>query len=195
MRLHDDAGNRLYVNGAYAAAYKKVDVAYPAIEIDADVAKHARDNTGADIEVANFMTIDDGKTYDVIFASQVFEHIATPYEFLQKAAASLTPGGILHLDVPNHESLTSQIRKYVGKRDYGFIQPPHHMYAYTPHSLAHVLKMNDFNNVTTKQYRNDNAVWGQLVYRSSLKTKMLYTMAGLIGRGSLLTAIAQSPKN
>jgi len=177
--------------GAYATAYGEVGVTYRAIEIDADIAKHARENTHADIEVGDFMTIDDDRTYDVIFASQVFEHIATPHKFLKKTMSALTPNGILHLDVPNHGSLTSQVRKLVGKRDFGFIQPPHHMYAYTSYSLKRVLEMNDFTKITIKQYRNDDAVWGQLFHETDVKSKVLYAAAGALGMGSLLTAIAQ----
>lgn len=45
------------------------------------------------------------RQYDVIFMTQVLEHITHPREMVERLYASLVPGGIPHLDVPNQGTL------------------------------------------------------------------------------------------
>ena len=65
------------------------------------------------------------KSFDVITAHQVLEHVENPNKFLSKIIKILKPGGILHFELPNQSSLTSQLRMLSPKisYDYGFIQP------------------------------------------------------------------------
>lgn len=177
--------------GAYGSTFLDLGLRYRAIEVDARTAEKARSVSGADIDTGNFLTYELGETFDVIFASQVFEHTTEPNRFLQCARRTLNEDGILHLDVPNHASLASAIRKLVSKKDYGFIQPPHHMVAYTPDSLSYALAANDFELLKVSQYRNDHPVWGQLMATTSLGAVAFYQISDLISRPSLLTAVAR----
>lgn len=178
--------------GALATAFKESGVDYRAVEIDPDIAAHAVRNTGADITVANFMEYGGATACDVVFASQVFEHIATPKPFLRKVAEHLEDG-IVHLDVPNHESLAAVARRYLSSTEYGFIQPPYHMFAYTPKTLRYTLSLGGFRDVRVTPARNDDPVWGQLIVNTSAKDSLNYFVSGLLGRGSLLVALARAP--
>jgi len=176
--------------GAYARAFLDAGIAYTAFEINDDIAEMARTNSGATINAANFIEATIDEPADVVFASQVFEHVTTPAPFLAKVQRATTPNGILHVDVPNHAGLVSQVRKRLSKTDYGFIQPPHHMLAYTPKTLDHVLRENGLRPIQVRQYRNDDPVWGQLIGQASLPARLVYVLTDLVGRGSLLTALA-----
>ena len=128
-----------------------------------------------------------------MFASQVFEHVLEPDIFLKKVK-DLAPGGLLHFDVPNHQSLIALARKFVSKTEYGFIQPPYHMIAYTPDVLRQRLVKNGFDDVQTWQLPNDDKTWGQLTNNSGLLNWTSYRVSQLLQRGSLLTALAKIPQ-
>ena len=96
--------------GAYASAYAELGVRYRGIEIDERLAEFARSNAKIDVLNANFFDVPDIGTFDVIFASQVLEHVQDPTSFL-KRAGRLAPRGLVHVDVPNQDSLISVVRK------------------------------------------------------------------------------------
>ena len=98
--------------GAYARAYDEQGIRYTAIEIEPSVGELTRKRTGLDIRIGDFLDLDVGTDYDVVFASQVFEHILKPLDFLNRCRV-VSGGGLLHLDVPNHDSLMSHLRKRI----------------------------------------------------------------------------------
>ena len=184
-------------SGAWAKAYVENGVEYVGIEIVESIGQQAREITGTDIRIGNFLSNDTylGSDFDVVFASQVFEHILTPSLFL-KRAKEVCNNGILHLDVPNHNSLVSTARKLpLGKnqKDYGFIQPPYHMLAYTKPSLERLLQRDGLSDIKVQAYENNHAVWGQLIYGQSALTNVVFMLGKFSGLGSLLTAIARTP--
>ena len=70
--------------------------------------------------------------YDVVMAYQVIEHVEDPISFMESIMVRLKPGGIVHLELPNQNSLTSKLRQISSQfsYDYGFIQPPMHLRAF-----------------------------------------------------------------
>ena len=120
------------------------------------------------------------------------EHVENPNKFLSKIIKILKPGGILHFELPNQSSLTSQLRMLSPKisYDYGFIQPPMHMRAYTKKTIKSLF---DKNNLLTKSIitcSNNDITWGQ-VRDYSIAKILFYSITGLIGKGSLLIGIAK----
>lgn len=179
--------------GAYAAAYNECNIRYTAVEIEPEIARHAREKTQADIRCEDFADFVPDVEYDVVFASQVLEHVREPKPFLENVR-QVSPNGLLHLDVPNHNSVVAMARKLFSRSEYGFIQPPHHMLAYTAQSMKYLLSDNGFHEIEVIAHRNDHPVWGQLIASSSLSSKVIYYFAGMLGRGSLLMALARIKK-
>ena len=58
----------------------------------------------------DFLKTSFKKKFDILFASQVLEHIDEPDTF-NKCNEVLSKDGILHIDVPNDKSLISYVRK------------------------------------------------------------------------------------
>jgi 2-polyprenyl-3-methyl-5-hydroxy-6-metoxy-1,4-benzoquinol methylase len=178
-------------SGAYAKAFANNNIEYRGIEIQPEIGEQTRKLTGQDIRVGDFLTeLGLGSGYDVVFASQVFEHIQTPRQFLARVK-EVAPNGLLHIDVPNHGSIVSIIRKLVSKTEYGFIQPPYHMLAYTTASLKTLLEREALRDVSVRAYSNDDEVWGQLTHDVSYLTRLVFLVGRATGRGSLLTAVAK----
>ena len=134
------------------------------------------------------------RDFDLVFASQVFEHIQFPASFLRRVK-HVTPGGLLHIDVPNHGSLVSNVRKLTSNTGYGFIQPPYHMLAYSVHSLESLLQREGFRDMLVKLYSNNHLIWGQLVCKTSPIKRLVYWLGNATGAGSLVTALARVPRS
>ncbi len=176
--------------GAYAKAYAQHGVRYMGLELEPDLARAAKESTALDIRQGNFLEMDFQEEFDVVFASQVFEHIVTPAAFLKKAG-SIASNGLVHIDVPNHKSLAARARKIFSSKDYGFIQPPYHLIAYDDQSLAFLVRSAGFKTMILEAKRNDDPVWGQLIVNPSIISKLIFVASGGMGIGSLLTFVGK----
>lgn len=176
--------------GQYCEAWNELGVKWTGVEVNPQMLAFCR---AKNMPVEQFdECLEGGRTYDVVFMSQVLEHIFEPYDFLKKVGRLLSDGGILHIDVPNHDSLTSLYRKANPfHRDYGFVQPMHHLIAYTRKSLAYLLQTSGFEVAEIAAYANDDGTFGQLVASKSLPARLYFRLSGVTGRGSLLVGIAR----
>ncbi len=81
----------------------------------------------------------DGRSFDVVLAQDVLEHVPEPGEFLRAAHASLRPGGWLIIDTPNVGGANVEV---VGERWRGF--NPFHIYLFQRHTLTRALNQAGF---------------------------------------------------
>lgn len=130
--------------------------------------------------------------FDVVMAHQVIEHVEDPISFMQAITSRLKPKGIVHLELPNQEALTSKFRQVSSKFsfDYGFIQPPMHLRAFRKKTINRLFKDCNLNKIMVFTCGNTDKIWGQ-VRDYSLLQRSLYKMAGMVGFGSLLIGLAQ----
>jgi len=133
--------------------------------------------------------------YDVIIAFQVLEHVENPISFMSSLLSKLKPGGVIHLELPNHNSLNSRIRRIspLISYDYGFIQPPMHLRAYQKSTIEYLFEKMNINSKIVFVCGNNNSSWGQ-VRNYSYMQKTLYSFSDMIGLGSLLIGIGQVDK-
>jgi SAM-dependent methyltransferase len=132
-----------------------------------------------------------GQTFDVVFMSQVFEHILAPRPFLRIIKGFMAGNGIVHMDMPNHASLASLIKRFAGS-GYGALEPPHHLIAYSPAVLGWLVREEGFSIVHVGAHANDDPVFGQ-VGPFPFKSRLQFRAAELVGRGSLLVSVARKP--
>ena len=130
--------------------------------------------------------------YDVITAHQVLEHVEDPLSFLKSIIPLLNPNGIIHFELPNHNSFTSRLRKIspIISSHYGFIQPPMHLRAYNKKTIKILFNSLNLQSKLIFICGNTDKTWGQ-VRKYSLIQKSLYYSTNKIGMGSLLIGIAQ----
>ncbi|MEN3336001.1 MAG: hypothetical protein V7641_5366 [Blastocatellia bacterium] len=83
--------------------------------------------------------------FDVIYCSEVIEHLLEPLSLLQECARILRPGGLLYLTTPNFNSLS---RRLLGGR-WRVICKEHVCY-FTPKLLARVLRDAGFARLTVR---------------------------------------------
>lgn len=103
----------------FAGKYESMDITRHCEEID----------FLGDIQDMNF--IPDGK-YDVVYSSQVLEHVPRPWDAVDEIFRIVKPGGCAIITVPHLSALHEE---------------PHDYYRYTPYSLNFLLSSAGFNNV------------------------------------------------
>ncbi len=67
----------------------------------------------------------------------------------------------------------------------------HHLIAYNKNALNYLLTNNKFNIVHLSAQSNDDKVLGQLVTTKSILNKLVFWLSNIIGKGSLLVAVAR----
>ena len=86
------------------------------------------------------------KKYDYIRAALVLEHIADVYTFMRNIHSYLEHDGKVLFIVPNEFNPLQKIVRYKVGKDW-FVQKPHINY-FTKHSMAEVLRKNNFEVIT-----------------------------------------------
>ena len=171
--------------------FLKNDIKYTGIELDESIFKFAISKK-RNVIYGDFLKFDFEKKFDIIFASQVVEHIENPNIFFKKCNEILNTNGILHIDVPNDNSMISYLRKiFKNNKYYGAIRPPFHMRAFSQTSLKNLFLKNNFYLVKTFSKINSDRTFGQLVLKVPFKIAILFGLQKLTGLNSLLVGVAQ----
>lgn len=174
--------------GSLGIAMQKLGVVYDGIDLDHRPIDAARDRgEGKGLTVGDFMDPGFTGTWDVVFATQVLEHIIRPHDFLAKIARCVSHDGIVHVDLPSQYTLAglpSRAARGIAGR-YGAIDWPHHAIAYNSAALKTLLRP----SVQAKVFRAspDDEMWGQAVVSTAV-SRAYYTASRLLRRESLLVA-------
>ena len=108
----------------------------PAARSHASAVRAARDRHGLELQVIGF---DDfripGGSYDAIGAYHVLEHLYEPRAVLRGIRDALSPGGVLHLQLPNIGSIDGRI----GRQSWWGLRCPQHVTFYEPRHLRRLL--------------------------------------------------------
>lgn len=177
--------------GQYATSWAALGVSWQGVEASPRMLEFCRHNALPVVDAESVQNLPD-KSYDLIYFSQVLEHVLDPRGFLAQVRRLISDGGIVHLDVPNHDSLSARIRRWNPRAtEYGFIQAPHHLIAYRALSLKRLIEACGFSVVRIGAFPNDHEVFGQLLVRPSLAHRLLMKVDRVIGSGALLVCVAR----
>lgn len=178
-------------DGVWHEAYAEHDIEWTGVEIDESLAATAQAR-GNPVTRIDFLDLDEVRRYDVLFASQVLEHIDDPHRFLSKASRLLSDEGILHIDVPNQDALQARVLRALPSRNrIGFLELPHHRRAYRKKALGTLLERNRFDVVRLDTCSSNDLTFGQLEMRDDLPSRLFYSMTDAVGGGNLLVALAR----
>jgi len=110
-------------------------------EYDAETAALVHRRHGIAVTVGDVASVPPpGAPFPAVAAYHVLEHVYRPAEWLASVRGMLEPGGILHLQVPNHGSLT---RRLTGAA-WASLMFPQHVVFYTPRTLLALLAREGF---------------------------------------------------
>ena len=94
--------------GVFYKPYKDLSINWKGVEVSPFWIEFGKKNKIPILE-KNLKEIKE--KFDIITAHQVLEHVENPMQFMNQILKILKPGGIFHLEIPNHFSLSSSIRK------------------------------------------------------------------------------------
>jgi len=98
---------------------------------------------GLDVDGRGFEELPEDRQYAVLYADSVFEHVADPGLYFEKAARLLLPGGVLYLVFPRERSLLGNLKNLAARlpgRPCPFLsafRPPYHLQGFTARSVEH----------------------------------------------------------
>ena len=181
--------------GATEKGYAEHSIRWLGVELNHGIHEFCRSKK-RNVLLGDFLDIEFNEKFDVIYASQVLEHINQPKKFIQKCQAILNDGGLIHVDVPNHNSLISNFRKFLGgKTDYGALRPPEHMRAYSQKSLDRLFTEHGLKTMTVVSCENDDSTFGQLVVNIPFRKKVFFYIQQIFKKQSLLVGVAKFNSN
>ncbi len=117
------------------------------VEFNESTARAARQLRGLDVITGSLENADlDDASFDVVTLWDVLEHVPDPLATLRAAARVLDPGGSLWIETPNIDGLFPRVSYRAGRRlDYWpHPEPPHHLFQFSPRSLAYTLRAAGF---------------------------------------------------
>jgi SAM-dependent methyltransferase len=128
-------------DGNFLAYLRNHGWAVQGAEYDAETAALVRRRHGIDVSVGDVADARPaGAPFPAAAAYHVLEHVYRPADWLAAVREMLEPGGILHLQVPNHASLT---RRVTGPA-WASLMFPQHVYFYSPRTLSALLRRAGF---------------------------------------------------
>ena len=110
------------------------------VELAADCASEGTSKTGIPIVPGDFMRVDLPSDFDVIVLLDVIEHMRDPGACVERCAQLLGDDGLLVLETGN---LASAWARLLGRR-WHFVDPPQHLFYFTPGALDGLLQRNGF---------------------------------------------------
>jgi 2-polyprenyl-3-methyl-5-hydroxy-6-metoxy-1,4-benzoquinol methylase len=121
-------------SGDLVAALRRHSVDISGCDVDT-VAVEVGQRAGLPLTVADLTEHPPDGEYDVILVVHTLEHIPDAAALLRNLAASLVPGGLLHICVPNYGGLLPRLMR----DDWGFLVPLQHVWHFTPRTLGSLL--------------------------------------------------------
>ena len=84
------------------------------------------------------------QSFDLVRMSHVLEHLYDPLDILRRLASKMKPGGVIHIALPNPQSLSARL---FGARWFS-LDSPRHIMLFTPARLRQLLVEAGFENVS-----------------------------------------------
>lgn len=141
--------------------------------------------------------------YDCVFLLNILEHLYSPLQVLRRVAATLRPGGIAMIGVPNEAGLaTLAANTYLGRsaeRWSANMSPtfgPFHVVGFTPKSLRRAvvdagLEVASLTTVPGTSFLEPAPGLRRRVERTGIR--FLLRAGALLGRGDAMTCWARRP--
>jgi len=140
--------------------------------------------------------------FDLIKLMHVVEHVPDPQALFVEVAKLLRPGGVIWVDVPNQRSFMAFMKKglnFLGMSDYGYLQPPLHLTAFSKRSMKSLLRETGFSvGKILRSSPVDKTTFPKLstMYSASLKYRlfeMAYKISWRFGDSPYVSMMASYP--
>jgi SAM-dependent methyltransferase len=152
-------------HGHFLARLKKAGWSVEGLDLSGDAAAAAKKEYGIEVRREMFRPgLVEAAAYDLVTAWYILEHVKDPLGFLTEAGRALKPGGLLGVRVPNmtFSKLFLVLRGVPGmaallyaagigtdgkSSHFNLLDPPTHLYGYSPSTLKALLEKAGFTQV------------------------------------------------
>lgn len=167
------------------------------VELSKWSSDYARKVYGLDVKTGMLKTAGFPKDrFDVVLLNHVLEHMPNPFAELNHVYKILKQSGIIVVDLPNFESLTSQVHR----EHWSLLRPKEHLYQFTPKTLHLLLKKAGFTVIATSTVsgifdfgdpsKSLEEALSSLKFHTLLRDGFHYAI-GKLGLGDDLTVVAK----
>jgi len=133
--------------GLFLTKFKERGWEIEGVELSSQACKFAKRNYDIDLRYGDLLAQNIPANYfDVVTLNGCLEHLHKPKETLVKINKVIKYEGLLVITVPNFDS----IGRILFGKDWYALQPPTHLYHFTPRTLINILELSGFKTKTLK---------------------------------------------
>ena len=142
------------------------------IDISAEPVRFAVQERGVEASQGDYLSLNLGRTFDVIAMWDTIEHLKYPHLFIEKIAQDLKPGGLLALTTGDIGSLVARLQG----RHWRLIHPPTHLHYFSAATMCELLHRKGFEVLHLGHPGNSRSLRAALYFITVLqmKRKSLY---------------------
>lgn len=147
------------------------------------IAALGKKTLGLPIENAYFDATDDRqRDIDLVYCSEVIEHIPDPHKFMALVRKALRPDGMLLMTTPNGDALSAEAGREVFLP---ILSPGHHLLIYNARSIETLLRQSGFRDIRIVEnvsqlriaasfvpFRGESNYFSRALYRRYLETAL-----------------------
>ena len=178
------------------------DCGWEAVGVDIDTKLIELGREKLKVDIRNTPLLESGfeaNQFNFIRLRDVIEHLPNPYDSLLEVKRLLVPGGFAMIATPNEDALPTQLRLLMGgkRKTVATVAPPHHVHGFTPKTLKHILDRVGLSVYQLKTTTPVDPLYVTARNMQSAKSKLhvfIWTMASLMGRGSMLVSWVRKEK-
>lgn len=137
-------------NGYFLAEARENDWQVYGVEVCRDLSIHIRKYLNLDIFIG---TLEEAKFpdgfFDAVYLNHLLEHLTDPLGFLSEVNRILKDDGVVFIGSPNAKDFLNALNKIITRSGLrrswsGYLCPPMHLCAFTPHTLTKLLEKAGF---------------------------------------------------
>jgi SAM-dependent methyltransferase len=142
------------------------------IDISTEPVRFAVQERGVEATQGDYLSLNLGRTFDVIAMWDTIEHLRDPHLFIEKIAQDLKPGGLLALTTGDIGSLVARLQR----RHWRLIHPPTHLHYFSVATISELLRRKGFDVVHLSHPGNSRSLRAALyvITVMQMKRKGLY---------------------
>jgi 2-polyprenyl-3-methyl-5-hydroxy-6-metoxy-1,4-benzoquinol methylase len=142
--------------GGFALNYfRQKGLTVKGVETSESSSAFMRQRLGIPVENAMLEKYVDANTYDLVILNHVLEHFLDIHTAMEKLKSLVTPGGLLYIRVPNHDSYD---RRQMGEKWPAYL--PFHISYFSEKSLRMLYAQYGFEVILTSSYVSENFMKG-----------------------------------
>ena len=171
------AGNKLLEigvgSGSFLNTARKHGYEVMGVDLSASICRRVDKAYSIKMYQGSLLALEGNQLFDVIVINHVLEHVPQPIEFMDRLFRLLTPGGVVHIAVPNIDCWEAMLSGWTSFE-------PYHLSYFSPETLKKVVLASGFKIKFNNTHESFSG-WFLAVLRTALGVNLL---GGAVSRSS-----------